>query len=899
MIDVIVHGTKGGYKPLYKHSDFSLHYDVRPDVTVDASVGSYAYSIMLKGGDIIASKYIIAKDEIGDSRTGNIAFSIIIPRSESLAGIRIKALLDDLHNAFLKFGYIKDDEITRKTIDDTVITTIIHEYVNTNNRANLSNMSSGNADAAYLYYHNEEEVSKLFDWPYQEDYTRYRQVFFVAEKYKDQRNNPLGALKHTANADLSRLLAELEYYKLVYSSRDGIELKIKNNENVLVEAGAYLKKDSYLIGQFVRKYYEPIIFKGTLTNLENTIISILKDTATINYPKEDKWIKERIEIKFNVIDEDDNIYNNAIIERTDSGKHYTIRDSFMVEGSEIGKKIDIKVYPENTRSYVEDSIRPWEECIKTIICKKQKNISYTIKDYNGNELERGNYNLRVVETKTGKDLATAFIKEGENSIFFIGNQNINKEWAISVDGGQYGSISIPFTPSNTKHLDLKLKKIKQEIIVNTPIINNPRTYGINAGKHGDYINPTATSVYEAIDNVRAHFGWKIDRDETEREFNDNPSREITIRYKKAWNYFLTRWWFYVSTIILLLIVLLIPTISGNSEKDSVIQEINGDKITIAQLNKYNADYCQATDDNQSEGFVGIFKKAFGRDKSQLCSTIDKALSSLTCLNEGRISEYKDFTNDNTHQSKSCQIEVLINNYREKKQVIDTLNKYFKAEDLSNTTIERISHYIADMGKIAEYDNQISKISNSSDCNKHKQKINESDFDDKKHFNNYKNEVLKRLDHKNKEIETIVKEKEKAAKEKQEANEAKKKAAIEAKNKRIKECKEYLRGEVLSTGGLNNYLRENISEEINNSINLCLNFWEVFNKDGVGSTDFINDVTALRNKIANDSNIGTSSKLYNFLNELCINQNAQNKIKGIKQKEWPQITTLQQLIDKSK
>lgn len=897
MIDVIVHGTKGGYKPLYKRNDFSLRYDVRPDVTVDASVGSYAYSIILKSGDIIASKYIVAKDEIGDSRTGNIAFSVVIPRAETMPGRSIKALLDDLHDAFLKNGYIKDDEITRKTIDDSVITIIIHEYANTNNRANLSNMSSGNSEAAYLYYHNDDEVCKLFDWPYQEDYTRYRQVFFVSEKYKDQRNNPLGALKHTANADLSRLLADLEYYKLVYSSIDGIELKIKNNENVLVEAGAYLKKDSYLIGQFVRKYYEPIIFKGTLTNLENTIISIHKDTATINYPKEDKWIKERIEIKFNVIDEDGNIFNNAIIERTDSGKHYTIRDSFIVEGSEIGKKIDIKVYPENTRSYVEDSIRPWEECIKTIICKKQKNISYTIKDYNGNELERGKYNLRVVETKTGKDLATAFIKEGENSIFFIGNQNINKEWVISVDGGQYGSISSSFTPSNTKHLDLVLNKIKQEIIVNTPITNKPRTYGINAGKHGDYINPTATSVYEAIDNVRAHFGWKIDRDKTERDFNNYQSSEITIKYKKAWNYFLTRWWFYVSTIILLLIVLLIPTISGNSEKDLVLQEINGDKITIVQLNKYKADYCKTTDENQSKGILGIFKKAFKRDDSQLCLTIDEALKSLTCINEGRLEEYKEFNREG--QSKSHQITLSIDPYCNSRRVIDTLNKYFKTENLLNTTIDSLVFYIGDMAKLADYDSQIPSLINSSDCNKRLNEINQNRFNNRIHFTFYYNEVKKRLNNKKAELEQIAAAQQKAEADRLAAEQQRIANENAALQRQINDIKEYLRGNLLTKDRLKRELDKHVSTNIDNSIKLCLEFWDVFNKDSVKTDDFSTNVSKLRAKVSADSNIGSSSELYKLLNTLCTDQSALEKIKNIRATAWTKINTLQQLIDNSK
>ncbi|MBK8808310.1 MAG: hypothetical protein IPO21_17470 [Bacteroidales bacterium] len=53
-------------------------FDARPDSNKVGSIGQQAYSINHNDNSIVFSKYKIIRDVVGDKRTGNVAFSIVI-----------------------------------------------------------------------------------------------------------------------------------------------------------------------------------------------------------------------------------------------------------------------------------------------------------------------------------------------------------------------------------------------------------------------------------------------------------------------------------------------------------------------------------------------------------------------------------------------------------------------------------------------------------------------------------------------------------------------------------------------------------------------------------------------------------------------------------------------------
>jgi len=196
---IVIHGTFGGYKTITPEKEAGL-FDVRPDPCREKTVGQGAYSIHFYGSSVIFSKYKIIRDGIGDLRTGNIAFSVIIPNTQKLQGGHIKEMLDKLEESFFVKNHIKDDNILSSIGRDWAFITEIKNFYESKVRGIPAlTCRQGSNDAAYVFYSSDDDLQKYLDMPGRNEYCAYKQIFFVRQELKDKPENPLNALRHSEN----------------------------------------------------------------------------------------------------------------------------------------------------------------------------------------------------------------------------------------------------------------------------------------------------------------------------------------------------------------------------------------------------------------------------------------------------------------------------------------------------------------------------------------------------------------------------------------------------------------------------------------------------------------------------------------------------------------------------
>ncbi len=226
---IVIHGTKGGYHTFTP--DNVKMIDARPDFNKVAAIGQQAYSINFTDGNVVFSKYRIIRDVAGEKRTGNIAFSVFIPYNEKMLGIDIKDFLDKLSEEYY-LKYIPDNNNNLYNIreDWSFISSLKSQYqdqIKMISPLSAKDFTQGNGEAAFVYYFNELELCRHFDTPFQKVYNAYKQVFFVEMRLKDAPENPLNALRHDPNANLTgqvdlSIRKVLEIVALVYKDGNNI-----------------------------------------------------------------------------------------------------------------------------------------------------------------------------------------------------------------------------------------------------------------------------------------------------------------------------------------------------------------------------------------------------------------------------------------------------------------------------------------------------------------------------------------------------------------------------------------------------------------------------------------------------------------------------------------------------
>jgi hypothetical protein len=220
---IAIHGTNSGYRIIYPKQQIVELFDVRSDNPKQKAIGKQAYSIHFSKGSVIFSKYKIVRDYNANSRTGNIAFSVIISDGEKLTGEEIQMLLNELAENFEK--HIKDDNFGDIQENWDFVTEVENKYKpKLKQFSGEKNILQYTKEAAFIYYSTEKKLQEYLDLPYKEKYYDYKQIFFVDEGLKNKDENPLNALRHSEN-DLTE---KIDFPK---NDSTGIETKIDESKN--------------------------------------------------------------------------------------------------------------------------------------------------------------------------------------------------------------------------------------------------------------------------------------------------------------------------------------------------------------------------------------------------------------------------------------------------------------------------------------------------------------------------------------------------------------------------------------------------------------------------------------------------------------------------------------------
>ncbi len=233
-MEIVIHGTKGGYKVLYQtpNAPFSVARDVRRiDRNDGNTVGQTAYAIALVNGGCAFTKYVVVRD-IERAAIGNVAFSVYIPDRRKMAGRDVKMLLDALAEVYCR-NYVIEGNLGNKQEDWTFVAKLVERYEKYcyPEKEAMENYRQGTGEAAYIYYSTEIGLQKYFDYPYQEAYVPYMQIFFVERRYEHTSQDPLNSLRHDPDANLTG------------------KVILGNQRKVSVELPRYEKRDNKNVGE--------------------------------------------------------------------------------------------------------------------------------------------------------------------------------------------------------------------------------------------------------------------------------------------------------------------------------------------------------------------------------------------------------------------------------------------------------------------------------------------------------------------------------------------------------------------------------------------------------------------------------------------------------------------------
>jgi hypothetical protein len=464
---IIIHGTKGGH---HTFTDEKVEMiDARPDSSKVAAIGQQAYSINFNDGDVVFSKYKIVRDVAGEKRTGHIAFSVIIPNEKKLSGMNVKLLLDELAEDYCK-KYVENNNLDNVREDWQFVEEINAKFIKEVKNALYDNESfqQGTEEAAFIYYSSDYELQNYFDDPYQDNYKRFKQIFFVDEKFESKPENPLNALRHnpssnlTKGIDVQNLKFTLFFDETNIKVQEG-DINCRNNSKVH-------KKSIFKIC-YSEPHRESREISGTLEDIRS-YIDLDQDKRIIKIKNQELT---PIKYTFNFIMTDQN--SNPISDAKVVGKYLDqeveLPNPFSVTYEE-SKEYIVYAKKDDTNLISEET--PLKKCfthgepptpieIKLFLKKRPKEIRIIVQD---EDSEQPISEFTVLDEKHRE------IDVFNNKIKFSGNE-IDKNITIRVRHEGY-KISAPqqFIPEEKESIIVKLKRtivVKKEVAQSTESVS--------------------------------------------------------------------------------------------------------------------------------------------------------------------------------------------------------------------------------------------------------------------------------------------------------------------------------------------------------------------------------------------------------------------------------------------
>ena len=275
-MEIVVHGTKGGYDIFTTNKKTGL-FDVNTDAPSASAIGQEAYAIRFFDKTLIFSKYRIIRDVRGGKRTGFIAFSLFLHEAKKLPGKEILSILNSVSSEYYRVYLPENDNNLQYVRENWDFLNPILKKHQPQDRLldDIENLPAGSKDPAFIYYGDESQLIKLFDDPYQDEYSDYRQIYFVSGDLKGVSKNPLNALRH-AGVDLTdKIDLTNKKYKLLFNEHGKDQYKISVTVNGKPrQSRTKIKRTDTLAIKWEKPYCDSTIKQGSLDDFTGEYLEI-------------------------------------------------------------------------------------------------------------------------------------------------------------------------------------------------------------------------------------------------------------------------------------------------------------------------------------------------------------------------------------------------------------------------------------------------------------------------------------------------------------------------------------------------------------------------------------------------------------------------------------------------
>jgi len=447
---IIIHGTKGGH---HTFTDEKVEMiDARPDSSKVAAIGQQAYSINFNDGDVVFSKYKIVRDVAGEKRTGHIAFSVIIPNEKKLSGVNVKLLLDELAEDYCN-KYVENNNLDNVREDWQFVEEINAKFIKEvkNLLYDNENFQQGTEEAAYIYYSSDEELQNYFDYPYDDKYKRFKQIFFVNEIFESKPENPLNALRHNPSSNLTKRI-DVQNLKFTLFF-DETNIKVQEGDINCRNNSKVHKKSIFKIC-YSEPHRESREISGTLEDIRS-YIDLDQDKRIIKI-KNQKLTPIKYTFNFIMTDQNSNPISDAKVVGKYLDQEVELPNPFSVTYEESKEYI---VYAKKDDPNLISEETPLKKCftygepptpieVKLFLKKRPKEIGIIVQDKESKE---------YISEFTVRNEKHQEIEVSNNKIKISGYE-IDKNIAILVECPGYELSKRQFIPEKEESITVMLEK---------------------------------------------------------------------------------------------------------------------------------------------------------------------------------------------------------------------------------------------------------------------------------------------------------------------------------------------------------------------------------------------------------------------------------------------------------
>jgi hypothetical protein len=230
-MEIFIHGLYNEYNVIYKTPGLpsSIITDVELAIQIDDTLGKDAYSLVFVKQGYVFTKYKTVKEnEEAGNPMGYVAVSLFLPFSQKPEGEQIINILNDLLQE-IKVD-ISDNKLNVLSKDWTFVEQTLFKHQTFNSGGTASNVNC-------IYYKDESELKKYFDFSTMPEYGNNKQLFLIEKEVEVEIEDLLEEdVKDDDNASLIYKIENSLGYKIDDSLEDKVDERTSEQVNELVSS---------------------------------------------------------------------------------------------------------------------------------------------------------------------------------------------------------------------------------------------------------------------------------------------------------------------------------------------------------------------------------------------------------------------------------------------------------------------------------------------------------------------------------------------------------------------------------------------------------------------------------------------------------------------------------------